>query len=185
MEDTKIIELYWARVEDAIRETAVKYGKLFHQVANNILVNHEDSEECVNDTYLAAWNNMPPKWPDHLPAFLGKITRNLALKKYEYLSAEKRNPEAICSFEELADCVSGQESVESELENRQIENAISKWLWKQDKEKRDIFIWRYWYFESISNICQRTKCSQSKVKSILFHLRRKLKDYLEGEGITL
>lgn len=185
MEDAKIIELYWARAEDAIRETAAKYGKLCHLLANNILASHEDSEECVNDTYLTAWDRMPPKRPEHLSAFLGRITRNLALKRCEYLSAGKRNPEAVCSLEELADCVSGQESIEAELENRQIETAISQWLWSLDREKRDFFLWRYWYFESVASICRRTKYSPSKVKSSLFQLRRKLKNHLESEGITL
>jgi DNA-directed RNA polymerase specialized sigma24 family protein len=119
----------------------------------------------VNDTYLAAWNSIPPTKPTYFPAFIGRITRNLALKKYEYLSAEKRNPEAACSLNELIDCVSGRESIESDLENRRIEDAISSFLWQQEKEMRDIFILRYWYFESIQSICRHTKYSQTAVNA--------------------
>ncbi|MCM1539904.1 MAG: sigma-70 family RNA polymerase sigma factor [Blautia sp.] len=185
MEDAKIIELFLARAEAAISETAMKYGKLCYRIANNILANHEDSEECVNDTYLALWNNIPPKRPSYFPAFTGKITRNFALKKYEYCTAKKRNQEAVCSLEELGECVSGTESVETELENKRIEELINDFLWKQDQEKRDVFILRYWYFESLESICRRTGFSQGKIKSMLFQLRGKLRTYLESEGVTL
>lgn len=185
MDDDRIIELFWARVETAISETAIKYGKLCHRIANNILANHEDSEECVNDTYLALWNNIPPQRPNYFSAFAGKITRNFALRKYEYYTAKKRNPETVCSLDELGDCVSGTESVESELENKRIEELIDSFLWKQGREKRDVFILRYWYFESLNNICNHTGFSQSKVKSMLFNLRGKLRDYLESEGVEL
>lgn len=185
MEDEKIIELYWERNEDAIAETSSKYGKLCFFIANNILANREDSEECVNDTYLGLWNAIPRQRPTRFSVFVGRITRNLALKKYEYLSASKRNPEAVCSFEELGDCVSGKGCVESELENKRIEQAINKFLWQQEEEKRNIFIRRYWYFESIEDICRRTGFSQSKVKSILYHLRKKLRKHLESEDIEV
>ena len=185
MEDKEIIELYWARDESAITETSVKYGKLCFHIAKNILANHEDSEECVNDTYLGLWNAIPKQRPTRFSVFASRIARNLALKKFEYLSAAKRNPEAICSFEELEDCVSGKEYIENELENRRIEQTIDKFLWQQGEEKRNVFIYRYWYFESISSICNRTGFSQSKVKSMLFELRQKLRTYLESEGIEL
>lgn len=185
MEDEKIIGLYWDRNEDAIVETSSKYGKLCFLIANNILANHEDSEECVNDTYLGLWNAIPKQRPSRFSVFVSRITRNLALKKFEYLSAAKRNPEAVCSFEELGECVSGKEYVENELENRRIEQAIDAFLWQQGEEKRNIFIRRYWYFESIENICKRTGYSQSKIKSMLFNMRQKLRDYLESEGIEL
>lgn len=185
MEDREIIGLYWARNEDAIRETSSKYGKLCFRIANNILANHEDSEECVNDTYLGLWNAIPEQRPTRFSVFISRIARNLSLKKFEYLSAAKRNPEAIYSFEELGDCVSGKESIENELENKLIEQTIDKFLWRQGEEKRNIFIYRYWYFESIGSICERTGFSQSKVKSILFDLRRNLRKYLESEGIEI
>jgi len=185
MEDEKIIGLYWERNEDAITETSSKYGKLFFRIASNILLNHEDSEECVNDTYLGLWNAIPKERPSPFSVFASRITRNLALKKYEYLSAEKRNPEAICSFEELGDCVSGREYVENEVENRRIEQLIDTFLWQLGEEKRNIFLRRYWYFDSIEAICKRTGYSQSKIKSMLFYTRQKLRNYLESEGIEL
>lgn len=185
MDDYKIIELYWERKETAIKETSLKYGGLCTRIAQNILSSYEDSEECVNDTYFAVWNAIPDERPHIFSAFISRITRNLALKKYEYISALKRNPAAITSFEELGDCVSGTDSVESEAESRRVENMINKFLWQQREEKRNVFIRRYWYFDSIENICRSTGFSQSKVKSMLYEMRRKLRAYLESEGIEL
>ncbi|MCL2496546.1 MAG: sigma-70 family RNA polymerase sigma factor [Clostridiales bacterium] len=185
MEDSKIIELYWMRSEEAIRETAAKYGKLCRYIAKNILANTQDAEECVNDTYLGAWNAIPPQKPNKFSAFIGRITRNLALKKYEYVSTAKRNPEVLLSLTELEECVSGQDCIEVELENKRIEKAISDFLWQQDIEKRTVFIRRYWYFESIDSICRHCGFSQSKLTSMLYHTRQKLRQYLESEGIEL
>lgn len=185
MEDETIIGLYWERDEKAIAETSSKYGKLCFHIANNILSSREDSEECVNDTYLGLWNVIPRERPARFSVFVGRITRNLALKRFEYLSAAKRNPEAVCSFEELGDCVSGRDSVENELENKRIERAIDSFLWQQGEEKRNIFIRRYWYFDSMDSICRQTGYSQSKIKSMLFHMRQKLRAYLESEGIEV
>lgn len=185
MDDAKIIELYLARSEAAIAETDLKYGKLCRYIASNILANHEDRDECVNDTYFGAWNAIPPQRPNKFSAFIGKITRNLALKKYEYVSAAKRNPDAVFSLSELEDCVSGQESVEDALENRRIEKAISDFLWQLDAEKRTVFIRRYWYFEPIDRICRRYGFSKSKVTSMLYHTRQRLREHLESEGIDL
>lgn len=185
MDDKKIIELYWARREDAIRETAVKYGKLCRFVVNNILASREDSEECINDTWLGLWNSIPPERPGRFSAFVSRVARNQALKKYEYLSAAKRNPEAACSLEELEECVSGRDCVETELENRRIEQAIDDFLRQLSEEKRNIFLRRYWYFESVDGICRHTGFSQSKVKSMLYNLRRRLREHLEKEDIEL
>ena len=183
MDDQKLIELYWIRDEDAIRETAAKYGKLCTYIAKNILKNIEDCEECVNDAYLAVWNAIPTQRPNRFAAFISRITRNLALKKYEYLSADKRNPSAVMSLDELGDCVSNEYRVESEVEKRRIEQTINIFLGKQSAEKRNIFIRRYWHFDSIESICKLTGFSQSKVKSILYEMRLKLRKYLESEGI--
>lgn len=109
----------------------------------------------MNDTYFAVWNAIPNERPNRFSAFISRITRNLALKKYEYISAAKRNPIAITSLEELGDCVSGTESPESEIESRRIEITIDKFLWRQSEEKRTVFIRRYWYFDSIENICEK------------------------------
>lgn len=185
MDDIKIIDLYWERNEDAIKETSVKYGRLCSYIAKNILSSKEDSEECVNDTYLAVWNAIPIQRPNRFSVFVSRITRNLALKKYEYLSAAKRNPGAITSFEELEDCISGTNRVESEMEKKHIESVINHFLWQQGEEKRNVFIRRYWYFDSIEGICKSTGFSQSKVKSMLYEMRRKLRKYLESEGIEV
>ena len=185
MDDQKLIELYWMRDEDAIRETAVKYGKLCTYIAKNILKNIEDCEECVNDAYLAVWNAIPTQRPNRFAAFISRITRNLALKKYEYLSADKRNPSAVMSLDELGDCVSNEYRVESEVEKRHIEQTINIFLGKQSAEKRNIFIRRYCHFDSIDSICKLTGFSQSKVKSILYEMRLKLRKYLESEGIEV
>ena len=185
MDDSKIIELYLSRSEDAIAETDLKYGKLCRYIAMNILRNNEDSEECINDTYLGAWNAIPPQKPNRLSAFISRITRNLALKKYEYVSAFKRNPEVLLSLTELEECVSGQDYVEAELENKRIEKAISDFLWQQDIEKRTVFILRYWYFEPIDSICKRCGFSQGKAASMLYHTRQRLRQHLDSEGIEL
>lgn len=185
MEDYEIIRLYYDRSENAISETNVKYGRLCHHIAANILSSREDAEECVNDTYLGVWNAIPPKRPDRLSAFVSRITRNLALKRYEYLTAEKRNPEAACSLSELEECVSGGDAVENEMENRRIAEAISNFLWSEGETERYLFIRRYWYFDSVGELCGRLGFSRSRVTSMLYRSRKRLRDYLEREGIEL
>lgn len=185
MEDSGIIELFWTRNEEAIRETSAKYGKLCFHIAHNILESREDCEECVNDTYLGVWNAIPVQRPNRFSVFISRITRNLALKKCAYNTAAKRNAAAATPLEELEDCVSGRDFVENEAENRRIERVINAFLDKLEPEKRDIFLCRYWYFEPIDSICARTGFSQSKVKSMLFHTRKKLRAYLEREGVEV
>lgn len=185
VDDTRIIELYWKRKEEAIKETSLKYGGLCSYIAGNILSSHEDCEECVNDTYFAVWNAIPKERPNTFSAFIGRITRNLALKKYEYLSAAKRNPGTVASLEELGDCISGTESIESEMEKKHVESTINEFLWHQNQEKRNIFIRRYWYFDTIETICKSTGFTQSKVKSVLYEMRQKLRKKLESEGIEV
>ncbi|MCI9352232.1 MAG: sigma-70 family RNA polymerase sigma factor [Lawsonibacter sp.] len=185
MEDRQIIELYWKRAEEAIRETSIKYGRLCQYIAQNILSSPEDSEECVNDTWLGLWNAIPPQRPERFSAFVGRIVRNLALKRFDYLTAAKRSEEAVCSLEELEDCVSGRTSVEDEVENQRVEAAIDDFLWSLGAEKRTVFIRRYWYFDSIEHICRHTGYSPSKVKSMLYHTRQKLREFLESEDIEL
>lgn len=185
MDDKIIIDLYWKRKEEAIKETDLKYGKLCASIARNILSSREDSEECVNDAYFAVWNAIPDKRPDIFSAFISRITRNLALKKYEYLSAAKRNPGAIASLEELNYCVSGTENPESEMEKKYIESIIDQFLWQQSEEKRNVFIRRYWYFDTIESICTSTGFTKSKVKSMLYEMRQKLRKKLESGGIEI
>lgn len=185
LDDQELIDLYWGRDEEAIKETATKYGKLCTYIAKNILKSVEDCEECVNDTYFAVWNAIPVQRPNKFSVFISRFTRNLALKKYEYLSAKKRNTSATMSLDELGDCVSSEDSVESEVEKKHIERTIDAFLWQQGHEKRDVFIRRYWYFDSIESICKHTGFSQSKVKSILYQMRLNLRKYLENEGIEV
>ena len=129
MDDEMIVSLFWARDERAIVETSLKYGRLCNHIANNILSNNEDREECINDTYFAVWNAIPDKHPSRFSVFISRIARNLALKKYEYISAAKRNPSAVTSLEELGDCVSGTDNIESEIEEYDLDELI------EDEEK--------------------------------------------------
>ena len=185
MEDQQIIALYFQRQEQAIQETDRKYGRLCHGIAVNVLSDRQDSEECVNDTYLGLWNAIPPQKPERFSAFVARVTRNLALKRFDHVNAQKRNPVAVRSLEELGECVSGRESVETEVEARRLKELLDAFLWAQDEERRNIFLLRYWYFESIDGICRRTGYSRSKIKSMLFHTRKKLRAYLEKEGVAL
>lgn len=185
MEDRAIIELFWQRDERAIGETDRKYGRLCLQVAANLLDSREDCEECVNDTYMGLWKSIPDQRPNCFSAFVTKITRNLALKKYEYNTAAKRNAQGVAAFEELECCVSGGEYVENAIENRHIEGAINGYLATLSREKRTVFLGRYWYFEPIETISARTGFSQSKVKAMLYRMRKELRGYLEQEGISV
>ena len=185
MNDQELIDLYWARNEQAIRETGVKYGRLCASIARNILKNAQDCEECINDTYFALWNAIPAQRPSRFSVFIGRITRNLALKRFTYLSAAKRNPNAVLSLEELGDCVSGRDTVESEVEHRRVEQAIDAFLWAQSPEKRTIFIRRYWYFDSIPAIASRFGRTENHVSVILNRLRFSLHKYLTGRGFEL
>jgi RNA polymerase sigma-70 factor (ECF subfamily) len=148
-------------------------------------LNNKQDEECINDAYLGVWNSIPPEKPCVFSAFLGRIVINQALKRIRFNTAKKRNPEGICSLSELGEIVSGKDSVDNEIESNLIENAINSFLWSQSEEKRLIFINRYWYNESIDTISKRTGFTVSKVTSMLYQTRHKLKAYLESEGIKL
>lgn len=186
MEEKDIIELYWARSECAIAETDQKYGKLCYRIAFNILANRQDSEECVNDTYLKAWSTMPPKRPRKLSAFLGKITRNLALNRYEKNTAEKRGGgEVPAALEELAECIPDPVSVESAVENSILVDRLNAFLEGLPAEPRKIFMRRYWQVCTIQEIAQLYGISESKVKVSLFRTRSKLRSFLEQEGVAL
>lgn len=184
MDDIQIIELYFSRDEQAIKATDEKYGKLCLQIAVNILSNREDADECVNDTYLNVWNKIPPTRPDHFRAFLCKITRNLSLKKLEAANALKRTSTAMLSLEEIEETVPDS-AVLPEIGEEELGNLISAFLRKQNRDVRNVFLRRYWFFDSVSDIAERYAFSESKVKSMLYHTRNKLRDYLEKEGVEL
>lgn len=185
VDDKQIIELYWQRSENALQETSNKYGKLCLHLARNMLWNLEDAEECVNDTYFAAWNTIPPEKPNNLCAFILKITRNLILKKIEYNTARKRMPEVEITLSEIDDCVRGNENAEQQFEAEELAKSISIFLRTQDSINRNVFIRRYWFYDSIADISNQFSISESKVKSMLFRTRIKLKEYLIKEGYLI
>lgn len=180
MDDAKIIALYWERDERAISETKSKYGAMLHSIAVRLLGCDHAAEECVNDTLLALWNAIPPERPEPLAAFAGKITRNLAMKRLTREKAAKRNGVTV-SFAELDGCIPGAYGVEEALAEKELTRAIDAFLRAQSREDRNLFLRRYWFFDSIGELGHRFGMSQSKVKSRLQRLREKLKVYLEKE----
>ncbi len=183
MEDGQIIELFFQRNEQAIREAAEKYGSYCMQISRNILSSPNDCEENVNDTYLQAWNSIPPQRPDKLSAYLAKITRNLALNRFNADHAQKRgNGEFCLSLEELSDCTPSAVSVENGMQLAELGKSISRFLRTEPPEARNVFVCRYFYSESIADISRRFACSSSKVKSMLLRSRNRLKKHLTEEG---
>ena len=183
MEDKRIIELYWQRSEEAISQTASKYGAYCRSIAWNILCNSEDSEECVNDTYLRAWDTIPPQRPRGLQTFLGKITRNLSLDRWRRNHAQKRDSGVFLALEELEECVPGCDGNMSE--DIAVRDALNGFLDSLKPAHRKIFLRRYWYLSPVKEIAQDYGISESKVKMILLRTREKLKAHLESEGIVL
>ncbi len=181
MEDHSIIELYVERDERAITETDKKYGKLCHRIAQNILHNHEDSEECVSDTYVGVWNAIPPTRPDKLMSFVCKIARNLALKRLTYLKREKRSSEMIVSLDELA-AVLPDERYNPETSDEDLGKLLSDFLRTQKADARNVFVRKYFFFDSVKDIAAYYSFTESKVKNLLFYTRNNLRDYLTKEG---
>ncbi|MBQ8640363.1 MAG: RNA polymerase sigma factor [Lachnospiraceae bacterium] len=186
MKDSSIINLFWKRDETAIRETERKYGHYLLKIAYNVLANHEDSEESVNDTYLKTWDSLPPHRPEILSAYLGKIARETAIDKLRKRSARKRGgSEYMLSLSELEDCVSGGESPEQEAEFRELVRLINRYLRKLPKENRDVFICRYYFMDETREIAAYTGCSETKIRSMLYRMRQGLRNNLEKEGIRV
>ncbi len=183
MQDKSIVDLYWQRNEQAISETQKKYGSYCHSIAYNILNNHEDAEESVNDTYNDAWHSMPPHRPSVLSSFLGKITRRIAIDKVRHRTAEKRGGgELPLILDELEDCVADSRSIEEEFEKKRLSDTINAFIRSLPETERRVFICRYWYMDSIACICKQFKFSESKVQSMLFRTRGKLRTILVKEG---
>ncbi len=186
MEDEKIINLYWERKEEAITASEKKYGNYCTVIAKNILSSSEDTEECVNDTWLNAWNSMPPQKPQILSVFFGKITRNLSLNRWRYRSAEKRGGGQMeLVLHELEQIVSGNDTLEQELERRELISAINDFLSTLAEKKRSIFLCRYWYGDSVESIALRFGMTENHVSVTLNRLRKKLKEYLLEGGFEL
>ena len=183
MPDDRIVELYWQRSESAIRETSDKYGDYCHHIAYNILYNREDTEESVNDTWLDAWNSMPPHKPSFLSTFLGKITRRISINRWRKKHAGKRGGgEMALVLDELEDCVSDPTDVEITIEQQEMARVIRAFLDAMPTIERRVFLKRYWYMESIAQIAKEFRFSESKTASMLHRTRKKLRAKLESEG---
>ncbi len=184
MTDSQIIDLYWERQEAAISETDKKYGRYCYAIAYNILYSNEDAEECVSDTYGKAWQSIPPHKPNKLSAFLGKITRNLALNRYAYEHAAKRNAPGIAVLAESQEGT-GVQTEDHFTDEIALKDVINRFMEGLPRETRIIFLRRYWYFCTIEEIAKGCKLPQGTVKSILARTRKKFRDFLKKEGIVL
>ena len=185
MEDWQIIELYFERNENALAETAKKYGIFCLRIAMNILNFREDAEECVNDTYHTTWNQIPPTRPDSFKAFLGKIVRNCSISKYRAIHAKKRGNGMDVMLSELNDCIPASGNVEQELEAKELSEYINAWLAELSAEDRALFVRRYWYGEEVRELAALCGLSGAQMSQKMLRLRRKLKAYLEEKGVVL
>lgn len=185
MDDREIVDLYWDRNERAITETDMKYGNYCRSIVYHILYDQEDTEECMNDTYLGAWNSMPQNRPERLLPYLGKIARNLALDRYDYRKAKKRNSEFDVLLSELEDCLISDKGVEEEYEAKELIEYMNEFLRGLSQEKRMLFVRRYWFSDSIEELSGRFGISESKAKTTLFRIRKNLRKHLEKKGVYL
>ncbi len=184
MEDREIIELYVRRDERAIEHTAQKYGTLCNNVAYRILEDRLDAEECVNDAYLGVWQAIPPERPHSLCAFVLRIARNIAISRLKYRLAAKRNPDVLLSLDELEEIIPDTASFSSP-DDGEVGRLIGEFLRSEKEETRKIFIRKYWYFDSVGDLSEKFGHSESKIKSILFRTRQRLKRYLEEKGVAV
>lgn len=185
MEDNEIIELFWQRSQRAIAETDQKYGGRLQTLSMNILHDRQDAEECVNDTYHATWNTLLPERPNYFFAYLAKLARNFSFGKYDYYHAQKRCVTVVELSDEIENCISAPNDLEQKLDSKEIGRIISAFLYEQSAEMRAVFVRRYWYMDPIKDIAEMFQISESKVKSILFRMRNKLREHLEEEDIHL
>ena len=184
MEDREIVQLYWARLERAIAETALKYGKYCHYIAYQILGNREDAEEVVNDTYLKTWNTVPPNSPDPLKPYVGTISRQLAIDSYRARHAQKRGGQMPLVLEELSECVSNCED-ESMAESVALSDSLNRFLWSLPERTRHIFVRRYFYMSPVAEIAKDFSMKESAVTMLLLRTRKRLEQFLIGEGFVL
>lgn len=186
MRDAEILDLYWKREEQAIYESQKAYGKYCYSIAWNILYSREDSDECVNDTWLRAWNAIPPGRPGRLALFLGTITRNLSLDRWKERRAMKRGKgEMELALDELAECLPDAHNTEAEVEAAELERLVNAFLCRLPERECSIFLCRYWYVEGYGDIARRYGMKLNTVKTSLFRTRGKLREYLEREGVIL
>ena len=185
MNDEKIIELFFERSEQAIKELDGKYGKVFHSISNRILNDHQDAEECVNDAYLATWNAIPPARPNPLLAFVCKIVRNISLKRYEKNTAAKRNSRYDVAMEELEDCLASTTTIEEEISERELAEIIESFLDSLSKENRVIFMRRYWFSDTYADIAKQVGLTEKNVSVRLTRIRNDLRKYLSEREVLL
>lgn len=185
MNDERIIELFFERSEQAIKELDNKYGKTFHKVSLNILNNEQDAEECVNDAYLGAWNAIPPAKPNPLVTFVCKIVRNISLKRYEKNTAQKRNSFYDIAIAELDECLASQTTIEDEIEERELTRIIESFLDSLSKENRVIFLRRYWFSDSYADIAKQVGLTEKNVSVRLSRIRNELRKYLTERGVLV
>lgn len=186
MDDEQIVSLYWQRDESAIRETEEKYSRYLTKIAYNILADREDSRESVNDTYLAAWNSMPPHRPGVLSAYLAKLTRRISITRFRYRNREKRKgSEYEISLSELGDCVSGGNTTEEAVNVKLLAQTIGAFLRQQSEETRNVFIGRYYFLDSVKEVAAYCGITESKCKTVLHRTRLALREYLEKEGFAV
>lgn len=186
MDDSRIIELYFQRSEEAILETDKKYGAYCLSIARNILPDPEDAREAVNDTYLGVWNAIPPHIPTSLAAFLGKITRRISINRWQAARTAKRGGGEIpLALEELSECIPSSMDVEQTFAGKELAALLNRFVRTLPETERKVFLCRYWYLDPVKAIAKRFGFSESKVKSMLFRTRNKLKAELEKEGIVI
>ena len=184
MTDSQIIALFWERNEDAIQETSTAYGRKLYAVSDKILHSQQDAEESVSDTYMRAWDTIPPQRPNYFFAYLAKICRNCSLSRLQWNSAAKRNAEVVSLTQEMENCIPDR-SYERKLEGEEIGRVLNAFLDSISLESRLIFMRRYWYTDSIAEIAARYSISEGKVKTQLHRTRNKLQLFLEKEGICV
>ena len=186
MKDAEIVGLFLSRNEDALSAAAEKYGGSLYRLAYNILGDGEDAKECVNDTYYQAWNLIPPNNPENnLFAFLSRITRNICFDRYRKNNARKRDGQIVPITEEIAECLPDAASVEGEVIGKDLFGAVNRYLYSKSKTKRNVFIRRYYYLDTVAEISRRFGISESKVKVELYRMRKELKEELIKEGYNV
>ena len=185
LEDAQIIQIYWDRDQEAISETDRKYGRYCAKIARSILADDGDTEECVNDTYYRTWDSIPPQRPLSFPPFLGKIVRNLALDRYRYNTAQKRNRHMDVLLSELENCLPAAGGAEEALEAGVVTEIINRYLDGLSRRKRILFVRRYWYSQSIRELAETFGMTEGQTKSALYRLRGGLREALEKEGVSL
>ena len=185
MEDKQIVDLYWQRNESAIEETDKKYGRYCHYIAYQILADDEDAKEIVNDTYLKAWNTIPPNRPDPLKPYLGTISRQLSLNRYESQHTQKRGGQVVLALEELSECIPGTDSGADIGESVALSDALSRFLWTLPERTRMMFVRRYFYMSPVAEIARDFSMKESAVTMLMLRTRRKLAQFLKKEGFDV